>query len=219
MANYIGYVNEYAQKTKVPHPVYTVIQNGPAHNPIFTCTLKFKDLVLEETAHSSKGARYKCAEKCVDMLNIMSFLNRELTNNSLQVKLFDNAFLPSRASEFSAGYDLRTPIDVSIKPWTRQLIKTNLAIKLPSGTYGRIAGRSGLSFKHSIDVGAGVIDEDYTGIVGVILCNNSSKHFFASRGDKIAQLIVEKIAKPDVVEVTQLPETERGDGGFGSTGQ
>jgi deoxyuridine 5'-triphosphate nucleotidohydrolase len=81
-----------------------------------------------------------------------------------------------------------------------------------------IAPRSGLALKHSIDVGAGVIDYDYRGPVGVILFNLGDKDFEIKRGDRIAQMILERICMADVAEVTELSETVRGSGGFGSTG-
>lgn len=97
-------------------------------------------------------------------------------------------------------------------------IKTDIATAIPSGYYGRVAPRSGLAWKNSIDVGAGVIDEDYRGNVGVILFNHSDVDFKVARGDRIAQLLLEKIITPEVVVVDELVDTERGDGGFGSTG-
>jgi dUTP pyrophosphatase len=89
---------------------------------------------------------------------------------------------------------------------------------IPHGHYGRVAPRSGLAWKKSIDVGAGVIDEDYRGNVGVILFNFGDEDFVIKQGDRVAQLILEKISTPEVEEVDELPETSRGDGGFGSTG-
>lgn len=80
------------------------------------------------------------------------------------------------------------------------------------------APRSGLAWKHSIDVGAGVIDADYRGPVGVILFNHSDVDFEVNTGDRIAQLIIQKIVTPEVTEVESLDSTQRGEGGFGSTG-
>lgn len=80
------------------------------------------------------------------------------------------------------------------------------------------APRSGLTWKHSIDVGAGVIDADYRGPVGVILFNHSDQSFEVKGGDRIAQMIIEKIMTPEVVEMEELDSTKRGAGGFGSTG-
>lgn len=95
---------------------------------------------------------------------------------------------------------------------------TDIQVELPSGCYGRVAPRSGLAAKNHIDVGAGVIDEDYRGNVGVVLFNHAQADFDVKRGDRIAQLICERIFYPELVEVSTLNETERGAGGFGSTG-
>ena len=87
------------------------------------------------------------------------------------------------------------------------------------GRYGRIAPRSGLAFKHGIDVLAGVIDADFRGEVGVILVNHTDTHFSVEGGDRIAQLILERIDTPSVHEVVDVGATERGHAGFGSTGK
>jgi dUTP pyrophosphatase len=100
----------------------------------------------------------------------------------------------------------------------RALVPTDISISVPVGTYGRVAPRSGLANKHGIDTMAGVIDADYRGPVGVILANLSDVDFEVKVGDRIAQLIVEKIVMPDVVVVQKLEESVRGAGGFGSTG-
>lgn len=97
-------------------------------------------------------------------------------------------------------------------------IKTDISISFPHGLYARVAPRSGLAWKNSIDVGAGVIDVDYRGTVGVILFNHSDVEFKIAAGDRVAQLILEHIYTPEVVEVEDLDETERNAGGFGSTG-
>ena len=92
------------------------------------------------------------------------------------------------------------------------------AIAVPHDCYGRIAPRSGLAHKHFIDTLAGVIDADYRGNVGVILANHSKVDFEVKHGDRIAQLILERIYTPEVVECDDLDATDRGAGGFGSTG-
>ena len=89
---------------------------------------------------------------------------------------------------------------------------------MPPLTYGRVAPRSGLAYKKGIDVGAGVIDEDYRGEVGVILFNFGEEDFEVAPGDRIAQLILEKISMVGLKEVDDLDQTDRGAGGFGSTG-
>lgn len=133
-------------------------------------------------------------------------------------KLSDNAVLPSRASALSAGYDLSSAKDTIIPSRGRGLVPTDLSIAIPDGTYARIAPRSGLALKHAIDVGAGVIDADYRGPLGVILFNHSDADFEVKMGDRIAQLILEKIVTPEVLEVEDLDSTLRGESGFGSTG-
>ena len=124
----------------------------------------------------------------------------------------------SRGSHLAAGYDLSSATDTKVPARGKALIPTDLSIAIPEGTYGRVAPRSGLAWKHSIDVGAGVIDADYRGPLGVILFNHSDVDFEVKVGDRIAQLIIEKIMTPDVLEVDDLDSTTRGAGGFGSTG-
>ncbi|KAL6215892.1 hypothetical protein ACLB2K_015318 [Fragaria x ananassa] len=133
-------------------------------------------------------------------------------------KLSEKAVLPSRGSPLSAGYDLSSATEMKIPARGKALVPTDLSIAVPEGTYARVAPRSGLALKHSIDVGAGVIDADYRGSVGVILFNHSDVDFEVKVGDRIAQLIIEKIITPDVMEVEDLDCTVRGEGGFGSTG-
>ncbi|KAL0391977.1 UNVERIFIED_CONTAM: Deoxyuridine 5'-triphosphate nucleotidohydrolase [Sesamum radiatum] len=133
-------------------------------------------------------------------------------------KLSEKAVLPSRASPLSAGYDLSSAAETKVPARGKALIPTDLSIAVPEGTYARIAPRSGLAWKHSIDVGAGVIDADYRGPVGVILFNHSDVDFEVKAGDRIAQLIIQKIVTPEVSEVDDLDSTVRGSGGFGSTG-
>ncbi|KAJ7873269.1 dUTP pyrophosphatase [Mycena olivaceomarginata] len=98
----------------------------------------------------------------------------------------------------------------------KALVDTQISIAVPAGTYGRVAPRSGLASKFMIDTGAGVIDADYRGVVFVLLFNHSDKDFEVNEGDRVAQLIIERIYTPDVLE--DLDETLRGAGGFGSTG-
>lgn len=137
----------------------------------------------------------------------------------LFVKLTENGYPPERATTFSAGYDLKSAYDYVVQKKGKILIKTDIAIQLPTGCYGRIASRSGLALNSSICVQAGVIDPDYRGNIRVLLFNFSDTDFFITKGDKIAQLICEVILLPDVVESKSLDDTDRGDKGFGSTGK
>ncbi len=133
-------------------------------------------------------------------------------------KLSDKATLPQRGSEGSAGLDLYASQPEVILPWAGHLVKTEIAIATPAGTYGRVAPRSGLAVKHQIHVGAGVIDSDYTGEIKVLLINNSNTEFRVAKGDRVAQLIIEKYEHCPIQEVSDLDNTTRGQNGFGSTG-
>lgn len=132
----------------------------------------------------------------------------------------DNALEPIRGSIESAGYDLFSCENGKIQPHSKKIIDIGISLVIPYGYYGRIAPRSGLTLKHSINVGAGVIDSDYRGNISVILFNHSDEVFNYNEGDKIAQLIIEKIGYFEIKELAVLDnfESERGIGGFGSTG-
>src|SRR6266511_2336662 len=136
----------------------------------------------------------------------------------VQVQLLtSHAILPIRTTIGLAGYDLISPEAISIPAYSRKLIDTQLAFAIPHGYYGCIAARSGLSIK-SIDIGAGVINSDYCGSVKALLINNGNVPFQVAKGDRIAQMIIEKILTQGLVPVTELPKTERSKKGFGSTG-
>lgn len=109
-------------------------------------------------------------------------------------------------------------VDTVVPAKGRAIVPTDLSIAIPQGTYGRVAPRSGLAVKHFIDVGAGVVDADYRGPLGVVLFNFGEQDFVVKRGDRIAQLVLERIMMSDIVEVDDLDGTLRGSGGFGSTG-
>jgi len=130
--------------------------------------------------------------------------------------------LPKYETSLSAGVDLRANLDAPIvlKPLERALIKTGLFIALPEGFEAQVRPRSGLAFKNGITVlnSPGTIDADYRGEVGVILVNLSNIDFTVNDGERIAQLIVAKHEQADFFEVEELTETNRGAGGFGSTG-
>jgi dUTP pyrophosphatase len=143
----------------------------------------------------------------------------DLFENKLRVKkLSEHATIPVRGSDGAAGYDLSAAYDCVVKAKSKELVKTDLSIAIPKNTYARIAPRSGLAYKKFIDVLAGVVDYDYRGNVGVILANFGDEDFEVKKGDRIAQMILERITTPECVEVEDLEATERGAGGFGSTG-
>lgn len=138
-------------------------------------------------------------------------------------KLSKMAILPKRATDKSAGLDLFACCenDIVIKSGETVKVPTGIAIALPSDTVGLVYARSGLAVKNGIAPAncVGVIDEDYRGEVTVGLFNHSSEDFTISFGDRIAQLVVAPVIYEDVFEVDELSSTERGEGGFGSTGK
>jgi len=133
-------------------------------------------------------------------------------------KLQEQATLPTRGSEFAAGLDLYAsqPVTVPSRGFTN--VNTGVAVAIPHGFYGRIAPRSGLAAKFGIDTLAGVVDSDYRGEISCVLVNHGDTDFEVNVGDRIAQFIIEKIILPTPEFTPELPQTARGDGGFGSTG-
>lgn len=137
-------------------------------------------------------------------------------------KLNANAILPTYGSDFAAGLDLYACEPAFVPRNSRMVIPTGLAISWQGPHekeyYMRIAPRSGLSVKNCIDIGAGICDFDYTGEIKICFINNNNQDFTIHMGDKIAQMVLERINRFDeIVEVKELNKTVRGDGGFGST--
>jgi dUTP pyrophosphatase len=133
-------------------------------------------------------------------------------------QLDPRAALPKRGSALAAGLDVCSIEDLRIEPKQRVTARTGLAVAIPPGFYGRVAPRSGLAAKNGLDVLAGVIDSDYRGEVCCLLYNTSDEAITLPAGSKICQLIVEQIITPEATWVSELDETARGAGGFGSTG-
>ena len=135
-------------------------------------------------------------------------------------KLNPAATLPSYAREGDAGLDLFAVKAIVIEPGKSALVPTGIAIELPSGTEAQVRPRSGLALKHAITVlnTPGTVDEGYRGEVGVILINHGATAFTVEAGMKIAQMVVSPRIQVTVVEVPELSDTQRGAGGFGSTG-
>jgi len=137
----------------------------------------------------------------------------------LRFKQLDSrAVLPKRGSKLAAGLDVCSIEHLEIGARQRAMARTGLAVAIPPGFYGRIAPRSGLAAKNGLDVLAGVIDSDYRGEVCCLLYNTSDEVIKLAAGSKICQLIVEQIITPDAAWASDLDETARGAGGFGSTG-
>ena len=128
---------------------------------------------------------------------------------------------PVSAHEDDAGIDLYARIDTDLNPDQWAMIPTGIAVAIPAGHAGLVAPRSGLAAKHAISVvnGPGVVDAGYRGEINVILINHGNEKVTLRRGDRIAQLVVVPVAAVELTEVEQLPDSERGAGGFGSTGK
>jgi len=130
--------------------------------------------------------------------------------------------LPAYKSSDAAGLDLRAAVmeDVTLEPLKRTLIPTGLKMAIPTGYEGQVRPRSGLALKNGLSIpnSPGTIDSDYRGEIGVILINLGSEPFAIRRGMRIAQLVIAPIVQPSINVVLELDKTERGSGGFGSTG-
>ncbi|MFN7972644.1 MAG: dUTP diphosphatase [Acidobacteriota bacterium] len=130
--------------------------------------------------------------------------------------------LPQAATEWSAGIDLRAAVSepVVIPPLGRAIVGTGIRVALPAGHEGQVRPRSGLALRHGITIlnSPGTVDADYRGEIQVILVNLGAEPYTVSRGDRVAQLVVARVASVRVEEVAELPGSDRGDGGFGHSG-
>lgn len=152
-----------------------------------------------------------------------------MTRTVLFKKIEPDAIIPTRGSEHSAGLDLHYygQNDISIVPGGRQLLRTGIAWAADPGVYGRIAPRSGLAYKHGLDILAGVIDADYRDEIRVLITslnghlgeNGQPQMYVFQPGDRIAQLIITPYVDPEIIVSETLPESVRGATGFGSTGK
>ena len=147
-------------------------------------------------------------------------MTENITLNVL--KKTDDAMIPIYGSKYAVGMDIFSNTNDIISAGKRKLISTGISVSWSGldeeNYYLRVAPRSGLSVKNNIDIGAGVIDYDYRGIIYVCMINNGTNDFEVSKNMKIAQLILEKCNRPIIKEVSDLDNTERGHNGFGSTG-
>lgn len=141
-------------------------------------------------------------------------------NQNIYIKLLtDTAMMPSRNTPTDAGLDLYSDDLVLIKSRTWSAVPTGISIAIPDGFYARIAPRSGLAYKYGLDVFAGVVDSGYRGEVKVILFNAGVDDYVVNKKDKIAQLIIERCYLWEPMVVKTLPDSLRGESGFGSSGQ
>ena len=146
------------------------------------------------------------------------------TDNSMDVKIVNRSRhpLPDYGTPLSAGMDLRAHLDkpITLKPLERRLVPTGLFMELPEGFEAQIRPRSGLALKKGISVvnSPGTIDADYRGEIGIILINLSDVSFVINNGERICQMVINKVEKVSWTEVASLEDSERGAGGFGHTG-
>ena len=136
-------------------------------------------------------------------------------------RIHPDAVLPAYAHPSDAGMDVRSVADLVIPPGGRALVPTGLVAIIPPMYEIQVRPRSGLALKHGVTVlnTPGTIDSGYRGEIGVILANFSDKDFSVAKGDKVAQLVFAQVVQPEVVETDTIDETDRGAGGFGSTGK
>jgi dUTP pyrophosphatase len=137
------------------------------------------------------------------------------------MRLTPEAVLPAYAHAADAGLDLCAVVDLDLPAGEARLVPTGIAIELPPNTEAQVRPRSGLALKHAVTVlnTPGTIDEGYRGEIGVILINHGRHAFHIAAGTRIAQLVIQRRWRVEVVETTQLSDTSRGSGGFGSTGK
>ena len=135
------------------------------------------------------------------------------------MKLSDTATIPTRGSAVAAGWDLYASQECIVPARGKAIVSTDISIAVPVGYYGRVAPRSGMAWKKHTDIGAGVIDADYSGPVGVVMFNHSEEDLKIEVEDRVAQLVIEQISMAPLTEVDSLDDTERGEGGYGSTGR
>jgi dUTP pyrophosphatase len=144
---------------------------------------------------------------------------RDAASVRLPALLGDGASLPEYASAGAAGADLRASEAVDLPPGGRAAVPTALRLQIPPGHVGLVWPRSGLAVRHGIDTLAGVVDSDYRGEVRVVLVNHGEEFFRIAKGDRVAQLLVQRVERAAFTSVSSIEDTGRGSGGFGSTGR
>jgi dUTP pyrophosphatase len=138
----------------------------------------------------------------------------------IQITLERDAFAPAYQTDGAAGMDLRSIVPVELAPGERKLVRTGIRIAIPHGHEGQVRPRSGLALKHGISMvnSPGTIDSDYRGEIAVILINLGQSVVKLEEGERIAQLVICPVTRAELEVVEELPQTIRGEGGFGSTG-
>lgn len=148
----------------------------------------------------------------------MSLQEQKTKIKILMQRLDKDIELPKFAYDHDAAVDLRSSMDISLKPGEKQIVKTGIKMAVPKGYAGLIWDRSGMAAKYSIHTMAGVIDSGYRGEVGIVMINLGTEEFFIEKGMRIAQILIQPVLNTDIIEVEDLDKTDRGEGGFGSSG-
>lgn len=137
----------------------------------------------------------------------------------LKIKRLDKSLpMPAYIKKSDAAIDLRSTVDCTILPNEHKTIPSGIAVEIPQGYFGSIRDRSGLAAKFAIHTLAGVIDSGYRGEIGIVIINLGKDDFKISKGDRIAQLIIQPVLQPDIVEAENLSDSDRKTTGFGNTG-
>ncbi|KAG6527053.1 hypothetical protein ZIOFF_009141 [Zingiber officinale] len=181
-----------------------------------------KNILLPEEHHKRRRMRdiedqaIKNASLAINELELIQQM-KETPDDALCYEAGPKCNTPGAKALGVAGYDLSLIHTYIIETGERELISTGLAIAIPKGYYGRITPRSGVAWQKGIQIGAGVIDNDFRGGVKILVFNMTYGNIVLNKGEAIAQLILEKIATPEVIQMVELPQTVRGAGSFGST--
>lgn len=136
----------------------------------------------------------------------------------MKIVIDPGAYLPERAHDLDTGYDLRSPIRAYVPPYSSAVIDTGVHIAIPEGYVGMLKSKSGLNVKYDL-TNEGVVDSGFTGSIHVKLYNHGQNAYEVNKGDKVSQLVIMPIITPELEIVDHLDSTERGNGGFGSTGR
>lgn len=162
---------------------------------------------------------YVSTQNLIDVCDLYEHMCECCDDDILEVKLDSFACAPTRAHSTDAGLDLRSPEDILVRADSYATIDTGVHFRLPDGTCGLLVSKSGLNVKHDI-TSTGLIDASYRGSVVVKLYNHGSEDYQIKRGDKISQMVILPVIIPDCMAlVEELDDTERGEGGFGSSGR
>ena len=210
-ARHVDFDETYFHESKAPpyaQKLKTIAETAIANKEIEDMLMKNDDKKIIHQSNTSQSHHTTTVEKDNDAINV-----------SIEYKHFqivsEDAHMPIKATRGAAGYDLYSSESKVIKGNGRTVISTGVNFHCPDGYFGQILSRSGLAVNHGIQVGAGVIDKDYEGELKVVLFNSEKDDYTVRKGDRIAQIVIQKIMDSSISHV--LKESRRGDSGFGST--